>query len=578
MDSVGLRALVGDVLAEFADEAADDPDNYLLACAAVLPAPMASADVEGVSEPLPVETRARLGRLAAEHFAARVLPGEDLKFATAAARLLKEHLISDVDRAHESRIRCYCTPIHFGVGELDRVVAFVLVTRPPSGGLLPLGLRRLAMDLKFRICEHLGILSVEEKAQQGFASRNPELALSAVADMTNAQGAILWRYDFSDAEFLSIASFGPAAGDYIVPRGGVRSDDRVVGVVGQVGFENELVVYDLHDAAARIPELTGWEPHDPEIFTRNNWTACAGWPVLSDGELIGALMVYAPALEELRLEKHIIERTTWAVREYLRDAVSHERMMAIERAYQQQWERNASGAVASEFIHDFKSGIQRLTDMMRVVQPALRGRPQAEQNMLEDANKALVFLKRLTSSLDLLVRGENRAERCDVSAVLAEYQPFLLDVVRKDNPAVRLAVEMPEASRDASLVVPMGEVDLLRVLINLLRNAAVWTRKVQDAKVTVRVQGPRQSAQGERAAAMVDIDVVDNGQGIDEADLGLVFSRGFTRRRESGGTGLGLHIVRQVVLRSGGRVRVWSRPRVATTFRVSLPNTGRVPQ
>ncbi len=67
------------------------------------------------------------------------------------------------------------------------------------------------------------------------------------------------------------------------------------------------------------------------------------------------------------------------------------------------------------------------------------------------------------------------------------------------------------------------------------------------------------------------LEVVDNGVGIEPNDIGQVFVRGFSLRRHSGGSGLGLHIVRELVAAVDGSVRVWSRPRVSTTFRLYLP-------
>jgi len=54
-------------------------------------------------------------------------------------------------------------------------------------------------------------------------------------------------------------------------------------------------------------------------------------------------------------------------------------------------------------------------------------------------------------------------------------------------------------------------------------------------------------------------------------DIGQVWERGFTRRGDDGGSGLGLHVVKTAVQEAGGDVRVWSRPFVATTFRLRIP-------
>ena len=65
--------------------------------------------------------------------------------------------------------------------------------------------------------------------------------------------------------------------------------------------------------------------------------------------------------------------------------------------------------------------------------------------------------------------------------------------------------------------------------------------------------------------------VRDDGSGIDPGDLPHVFERGFTRRAESGGEGLGLFLVRTVALEHGGDVRVTSEPGQGSAFSLVLP-------
>ncbi|MCO1580672.1 ATP-binding protein [Crossiella sp. SN42] len=75
--------------------------------------------------------------------------------------------------------------------------------------------------------------------------------------------------------------------------------------------------------------------------------------------------------------------------------------------------------------------------------------------------------------------------------------------------------------------------------------------------------------------AEVVISVADNGSGITEADLPLVFERFWraekSRNRGTGGSGLGLAIVRQLAEAHGGTVTATSTPGVATVFTLRLP-------
>lgn len=70
------------------------------------------------------------------------------------------------------------------------------------------------------------------------------------------------------------------------------------------------------------------------------------------------------------------------------------------------------------------------------------------------------------------------------------------------------------------------------------------------------------------------IRVVDQGIGIPAASLGRIFERFYrvdpARSRQTGGSGLGLSIVRHCVQECGGTVSVWSREGEGSTFTIEL--------
>jgi CheY-like chemotaxis protein len=71
--------------------------------------------------------------------------------------------------------------------------------------------------------------------------------------------------------------------------------------------------------------------------------------------------------------------------------------------------------------------------------------------------------------------------------------------------------------------------------------------------------------------ANVSIEIKDNGRGIAPADLAEIFKPFFSRSASSGGTGLGLPIVRRIVEEAGGRLEIDSEVGVGTSVRVYLP-------
>jgi signal transduction histidine kinase len=64
----------------------------------------------------------------------------------------------------------------------------------------------------------------------------------------------------------------------------------------------------------------------------------------------------------------------------------------------------------------------------------------------------------------------------------------------------------------------------------------------------------------------------DNGKGIEDEDIGSIFNPFFTTRRGDGGTGLGLHIVHNLVVdRMKGKIKCISEPGEGTRFFINFP-------
>jgi len=104
--------------------------------------------------------------------------------------------------------------------------------------------------------------------------------------------------------------------------------------------------------------------------------------------------------------------------------------------------------------------------------------------------------------------------------------------------------------------------DVAIALDNVLANAIAYTER---GSVTVRIEADDTT---------VSIAVEDTGIGIPAADVERVFERFYrvdrARTRASGGTGLGLSLVRHVVERAGGSVTIDSTEGVGTTVTITL--------
>jgi signal transduction histidine kinase len=127
---------------------------------------------------------------------------------------------------------------------------------------------------------------------------------------------------------------------------------------------------------------------------------------------------------------------------------------------------------------------------------------------------------------------------------------------------LRLVLDIPPGIRMNSYPGAFGQ-----VLTNLFLNAVNHAFPGDEAgtvSIVARTSG----------ADQVHMIVRDDGVGMADEVQRQAFDPFFTTRRGDGGTGLGLHIVYNLITRKlGGRIVLSSRPGEGTTFRISLPLT-----
>ncbi|WP_296559536.1 ATP-binding protein [uncultured Acetobacterium sp.] len=138
-----------------------------------------------------------------------------------------------------------------------------------------------------------------------------------------------------------------------------------------------------------------------------------------------------------------------------------------------------------------------------------------------------------------------------------------------DKALYSLAAEIKKKNLDV-VTTGMGsdiEADLNRitqVLINLISNAVKYTPEGGAIEVSLSESDTDQKIQ-----------IKDNGIGIGEEDLPFIFERFYradkSRNRMTGGTGIGLAIVKSIVSAHGGTVEVESRLSEGSCFTITLP-------
>lgn len=135
--------------------------------------------------------------------------------------------------------------------------------------------------------------------------------------------------------------------------------------------------------------------------------------------------------------------------------------------------------------------------------------------------------------------------------------------------AVPRAIEIRTAIAPDIPLVETDPASIEQVVLNLVLNAA----KACPAGYGV-IEISVQAWHDVRPDAPTDgvrLSVRDDGVGMDPALAERIFDPWFTSWRANGGSGLGLCVVREIVTRHQGEIRVHSAPGVGTVFHVDLP-------
>jgi signal transduction histidine kinase len=241
-------------------------------------------------------------------------------------------------------------------------------------------------------------------------------------------------------------------------------------------------------------------------------------------------------------------------------------VLLYDRTEEKRLERMRSDFVSS-VSHELRTPLTAIKAALETLRDGALDDPQVNTRFLD---KAIVHSERLYELIgDLLTLagieerkrlGQVDAEAsCRAEEAWAEAQEFLEPSVLKYKGRLTalFQAELP--------ALRMDKTGLRQVLVNLAENAL----KYSGAEPQVEL----------RAAALpdgwVELEMVDHGQGIPEADLKRVFERFYRvdkarTRGAAGGSGLGLAIVKHQVENYGGQVGVDSVPGQGCRFWVRL--------
>jgi signal transduction histidine kinase/ActR/RegA family two-component response regulator len=248
-----------------------------------------------------------------------------------------------------------------------------------------------------------------------------------------------------------------------------------------------------------------------------------------------------------------------------RDRMENERRR-LEQELASAQRADALGFLAASVAHDFNN-----------VLAAIVGYAELARNSV--TNPALGLLDRLLRAAErarLLVRRILTFDtHRSVYAITVPITPIVEEVTNQIQATLPPSVQLEFIGADADATVRGDPTEVHQVLMNLCSNAVKAMPaggKLELRMEASHIEEPRQVTIGKlRPGRWICVTIKDTGIGLQPQQIRSIFEPFYTTRQQGEGSGIGLTVVRNIILWMGGALEVSSQPGAGTSMSVYLP-------
>ena len=324
----------------------------------------------------------------------------------------------------------------------------------------------------------------------------------------------------------------------------------------------------LQEQAPRL--LTDVHQHATYAPARDSTTALMVVPLISQDRLVGVVQVESRQNTTFSRERFdFLQLITARIANYIDNAnlyrQTQEQLRQLELVYEDvRYLEQIKTDMIRLASHDIKSPLGQLMGYLELLRIDLEADLNATQRrQFDDAQKSARAMMRITSSILSIERIEEMA----IELTMEEFD--LRELVENSIAEYRLFIEQKEQNLAQQLhaepITIHGDPILLhQAITNLISNAIKYTPK--DGTIHITLQ---------RDDEMVYLRVQDTGYGIPESEQKRLFTPFFRASMHEtegiDGTGLGLHLVKNIIVRHRGEMYFTSEYGKGSTFGFDLP-------
>jgi PAS domain S-box-containing protein len=256
---------------------------------------------------------------------------------------------------------------------------------------------------------------------------------------------------------------------------------------------------------------------------------------------------------EVTVIPNVVEGTVVGAEGVARDVTARK---LLEKQLEQERRVGGLGRLAATMAHEFNNVLMGIQPFIELIER--QGQGTTVRNAISRIGRAIERGKRITQEI---LRFTQPAEPVLQPIAVG---PWMTAVVEDLRPLMGKAIEVDLWLPRQPVFVNGDASQLAQVITNFILNA----RDAMDGQGRIVVDVSRNESDAD-GGAWVQISITDSGSGMPPEVVDRIFEPLYTTKKS--GTGLGLAVAHQVVLRHRGRIKVESEPGFGTTFNVILP-------
>lgn len=403
-------------------------------------------------------------------------------------------------------------------------------------------------------------------------------------ELLEADDTILWLQEPDEQIFRAIAAIGPYANEFKAHA--VRFGEGIIGSVAQSGVAE--VISHVNQDPRRV-RVSGTPEEDATML-------CA--PLQAKGQTIGLMSLYRPgnnpfnqtdldffvalsrqvaiAIENARLFEETQHAKEVAEAAYRDLSEALENLKATQHQLVEAEKMAALGGLVAGVAHEINTPVgigvtaaslleQKTATLSGAYQTGQMKRSDLEKYLDLAAQSSHMILSNLNRASELIqsfkqVAVDQSSEERRTFAVKA----YLEEVLVSLNPKLKQTRHTIRVNGDDTLTLDSYPGAFAQIATNLIMNSIIHAYEPDE---------PGQlSFDLKQANNTFILEYADDGRGIPAEHLSKIFDPFFTTKRGQGGSGLGLHIIYNLVTQKlGGAIRSESQVGQGTRFVIEIP-------